>query len=108
RSEAARLRELLAALRRRRQGAGQGLMSVARFAVTRRADGRSGARPPTVAWALLLPLALLGLWALSAQRGWLPVQILPAPSEAVGALWELAKSGDLLRDTSISLLRVVE
>ncbi|MGL1590431.1 ABC transporter permease, partial [Vibrio parahaemolyticus] len=47
-------------------------------------------------------------WALSAHQGWLPVQILPAPSEALGALWELAKTGDLLRDTSISLLRVVE
>lgn len=83
-------------------------MSVAQLAVTRRSDGRSEAQPPTVALALLLPLALLGLWALSAHQGWLPVQILPAPSEALGALWELAKTGDLLRDTSISLLRVVE
>jgi sulfonate transport system permease protein len=70
--------------------------------------GRDDSRPPTAPLALLLPVALLGLWQASAQFGWLPPQILPAPREVTDALADLAEKGDLLRDTSISLLRVVE
>ena len=65
-----------------------------------------GAFPPAVV-ALLFPAFLLVLWSLAARLGWLPPQILPAPDDAGSALLELARSGDLLRDTGISLLRVV-
>ena len=41
-------------------------------------------------------------------RSWLPPQVLPAPSEVAGALRDLAANGDLLSNTAISLLRVVE
>src|SRR5260370_7541521 len=62
---------------------------------------------PSAVVALLFPAGLLVLWSVTSALGWLPPQILPAPAEVGSALWELARSGDLLRDTSISLLRVV-
>jgi sulfonate transport system permease protein len=63
--------------------------------------------PPAVI-ALLFPLLLLALWAASARFGWLPPQILPSPAEVWAALLDMARSGDLARNTGISLLRVVE
>jgi sulfonate transport system permease protein len=63
---------------------------------------------PAAAIALLFPLALLALWSVSARFGWLPPQILPSPAEVWAALLDLTRSGDLARNTSISLLRVVE
>jgi sulfonate transport system permease protein len=63
--------------------------------------------PPAVI-ALLFPIALLALWSVSALFGWLPPQILPSPGEVWSALLDMAYSGDLARNTGISLLRVVE
>jgi sulfonate transport system permease protein len=63
--------------------------------------------PPAII-ALLFPLALLALWSVSARFGWLPPQILPSPGEVSAALLDLARNGDLARNTGISLLRVVE
>ena len=63
---------------------------------------------PPAAIALLFPLTLLALWSISAHFGWLPPQILPSPGEVWAALLDLARSGDLARNTGISLLRVVE
>jgi sulfonate transport system permease protein len=63
---------------------------------------------PPAAIALLFPLTLLALWSVSAHFGWLPPQILPSPGEVWAALLDLARSGDLARNTGISLLRVVE
>src|SRR4051812_44763216 len=63
---------------------------------------------PPVVVGLLFPLALLGLWSVSARFGWLPPQILSSPGEVSVALLDLARSGDLARNTGISLLRVVE
>ncbi len=63
---------------------------------------------PPVVIALLFPLTLLALWSISARFGWLPAQILPSPTEVWAALLDLARSGDLARNTGISLLRVVE
>ncbi|HEY0181355.1 MAG TPA: ABC transporter permease [Rhodopila sp.] len=63
---------------------------------------------PTAAIGLLFPLALLALWSVSARFGWLPPQILPSPAEVCSALLDLGRSGDLARNTAISLLRVVE
>jgi sulfonate transport system permease protein len=63
---------------------------------------------PAAVIALLFPLALLALWSASARFGWLPPQVLPSPGEVWGALLDLARNGDLARNTGISLLRVVE
>jgi len=68
----------------------------------------AGVSFPPAAVALLFPAFLLVLWSLAARLGWLPPQILPAPEEVGSALLELARNGDLARDTGISLLRVVE
>ena len=63
---------------------------------------------PPAAVALLFPAALLVLWSASAHFGWLAPQILPSPGEVWAALLDMAHSGDLVRNTGISLLRVVE
>jgi sulfonate transport system permease protein len=76
-------------------------------AVSLPSPAASLAFPPAVI-ALLFPAFLLVMWSLAARLGWLPPQILPAPGEVGSALVELARSGDLLRDTGISLLRVIE
>jgi sulfonate transport system permease protein len=68
----------------------------------------AGASFSPAAVALLFPAFLLVLWSVAARLGWLPSQILPAPNEVGSALLELARNGDLARDTGISLLRVVE
>jgi sulfonate transport system permease protein len=63
---------------------------------------------PVWAMGFVVPASLLALWSLTTQLGWLSPQVLPAPSEVAGALHDLAASGDLARNTGISLLRVVE
>lgn len=68
----------------------------------------AGFAAPPAAIALLFPAFLLVLWSLAARLGWLPPQILPAPTEVGSALLDLARNGDLFRDTGISLLRVLE
>ena len=59
-----------------------------------------------VAAGLIVPLGLLGLWALTAARGWLPDQILPPPGLVWDTLLENAASGDLWVNTLISVQRV--
>jgi sulfonate transport system permease protein len=54
----------------------------------------------------LLPVGLLGLWALAAERGWAPPQLLPAPRLVLDTIIDLAKSGELLTNYAISLARV--
>jgi sulfonate transport system permease protein len=65
------------------------------------------ARPIYLALPWLLPLALLGLWALGADRGWLSAQVLPPPAYVWQTLTDLATSGDLWVNTSASLARVL-
>jgi sulfonate transport system permease protein len=55
----------------------------------------------------LLPAFLLLLWAASAQFGWLPEQILPAPEVVWQTIHDAAIDGTLWSDSFISLLRVV-
>ncbi|MGI4838054.1 MAG: ABC transporter permease [Janthinobacterium lividum] len=65
------------------------------------------ARPIYFALPWLLPLTLLGLWALGADRGWLSAQVLPPPAYVWQTLTDLATSGDLWLNTSASLQRVL-
>lgn len=58
------------------------------------------------AWAWPVPLALLLLWELAARAGWVPSQVLPAPSLVGQTLAQLAYSGELWDHLSISLVRV--
>ena len=72
--------------------------------------------PRTSAWATtlsdralpwLLPLALLGLWYLGVEQGWLSEQVLPPPAYVYETLSELFASGDLWINAAASLQRVV-
>ncbi|WES87625.1 ABC transporter permease [Dickeya fangzhongdai] len=59
-----------------------------------------------IAAPLLLPLAVLLLWSLSSLQGWMPPQILPAPSRVAATAVALLQ-GDLLSQLLISLHRLV-
>src|SRR5690606_6535139 len=56
--------------------------------------------------ALILPLLILGLWALTAERGWIAQQILPAPAYVWESFLMVLESGELLEHTRHSLARV--
>lgn len=58
------------------------------------------------ALALLLPLALLALWALAAERVWIAPQVLPPPAAVWAALQEAVASGELWPNLLVSLQRV--
>jgi sulfonate transport system permease protein len=64
-------------------------------------------RAATVALAWLLPIALLGLWYLGTERGWLSEQVLPPPAFVYQTLGDLVSSGDLWLNASASLQRVL-
>ncbi len=71
---------------------------------TRSIAWRAGALKGLVPWLSpwLVPLAVLALWQLSAQVGWLSTRVLPAPSAVARAAWELALSGELWRHLVVS------
>jgi sulfonate transport system permease protein len=70
-----------------------------------RAARREGAINAALPW--LLPLALLGLWYLGCERGWLSEQVLPPPAFVYQTLADLFSSGDLWLNASASLQRVL-
>jgi sulfonate transport system permease protein len=53
----------------------------------------------------LAPVALVIVWEVLAQQGWLSPQVLPAPSKVIRTAFKLATAGSLLNDLGISLLR---
>ncbi|MBV8658375.1 MAG: aliphatic sulfonate ABC transporter permease SsuC [Burkholderiales bacterium] len=59
----------------------------------------------TLPW--LVPVALLVLWQLAAQAGWLSQRILPAPSDVLKAAWQLSASGELWQHLRISTVRAL-
>jgi sulfonate transport system permease protein len=61
----------------------------------------------SVAMPLLVPVAAVLLWIAFSREGWLSRQILPAPSYVASSIVDLWQSGDLTRDTGISLVRVL-
>ncbi|HZZ13425.1 MAG TPA: ABC transporter permease [Paraburkholderia sp.] len=68
------------------------------------------ARLRALAWRLapwVLPVLLFALWSVGCERGWIAPQILPPPERVFDTLLDLAKSGDLARNTLISLQRVL-
>jgi sulfonate transport system permease protein len=56
-------------------------------------------------WAV--PLALLLVWQISAQAGWLSSRVLPEPLAVARAFWSLAVSGELLTHVQKSLERAI-
>jgi sulfonate transport system permease protein len=55
----------------------------------------------------LVPLALLGLWHISATLGWLSNRVLPAPLDVGSAAWTLAQSGELWTHVKVSSARAL-
>lgn len=56
-------------------------------------------------WAL--PVALVVIWQISVEAGWLSNRILPAPSAVVTAFWTLTKNGELWQHLTISSWRAL-
>ena len=56
----------------------------------------------TVPW--LLPVALLLVWEVAAQSGWLSARVLPPPAPPL-AFWDTLRSGALLHHVWISTQR---
>jgi sulfonate transport system permease protein len=59
-------------------------------------------------WPLLLPVALILLWWLSARYEWLASQVLPGPDIVFGSFVDLLESGQLQAHVLISLERVLQ
>jgi sulfonate transport system permease protein len=55
----------------------------------------------------LVPIALIAVWQVAVQSGWLSTRVLPAPLDVVRAAIELARSGDLQHDVAVSAWRAV-
>jgi sulfonate transport system permease protein len=69
----------------------------------------SGARRlANLATGLVVPIALLGLWQLSASLAILPEQLLPPPAAVIGVLRDGWNDGSLEANTLISLGRVAD
>ncbi|TDV60315.1 ABC transporter permease [Pseudomonas sp. LP_7_YM] len=64
-------------------------------------------RTLNLALSWLLPAALLGLWYLGTERGWLSEQVLPPPAYVYQTLTDLFTTGDLWLNASASLQRVL-
>jgi sulfonate transport system permease protein len=60
---------------------------------------------PTVPW--LLPAALLFVWEIAAQLGWLSARVLPAPSATALAFWDTLRSGALVHHVWVSTQRAL-
>lgn len=54
-----------------------------------------------------LPVALILVWELAAQAGWLSARVLPAPSATAMAFWDTLRSGVLAHHVWISTQRAI-
>jgi ABC-type nitrate/sulfonate/bicarbonate transport system permease component len=64
-------------------------------------------RIPAALVPWLVPLALLIVWHIAAQSGWLSSRILPAPLDIVRAFISLSESGELWHHLATSLKRAL-
>ena len=56
---------------------------------------------------LVLPVAVLLLWQITAARGWLSPQTLPAPALVLSTLIDLIRDGEIATNLQISLRRIL-
>ncbi len=56
---------------------------------------------------LIVPLVLLAAWEGVVRAGWVPANLLPPPSELVGAIQQMAADGSLFQNMLVSSLRVL-
>ncbi|WP_110951242.1 ABC transporter permease [Pseudomonas bohemica] len=62
---------------------------------------------PAFVLRLLSPIALLLLWELASQAGWIPSRVIAAPSQIGGTLWAMIVSGELGKHLWVSLHRAL-
>ena len=55
----------------------------------------------------LVPLALIILWQVSSSLGWLPPNILPAPTSVLQAAWVKLQDGSLIDNLGVSFARAM-
>lgn len=67
------------------------------------------ARSIATTWtlALVLPVALIGLWELAAQRDWIDTLFYPAPSRVIDRTWDQLLNDDLLSDIGATAKRLL-
>ncbi len=53
----------------------------------------------------IVPLAIIAIWQVASVTGFVPVRVLPAPSDVVLAGWKLLLSGELVRNIWVSFWR---
>lgn len=58
--------------------------------------------------ALIVPIILIVLWQILSDRGFIKQSVLPSPYAIFLAFIDMVKSGDLARNLSISILRVIK
>jgi sulfonate transport system permease protein len=68
---------------------------------------QGGETPLDRALPWLVPAGLVALWQVSASLGWLPPNILPAPSAVVAVAWEKTLDGSLPANLGASFARAV-
>jgi len=99
-------------LRRGRGGLGSAIVEEPATATPGQVLARprqSGRRNGLVRWqlaGLLLPLGIFGILEVIVQSGWVPRNLLPAPSDVFASLWHLA-GGNLWKHIGASSLRVL-
>jgi sulfonate transport system permease protein len=71
-----------------------------------RAAGNPWSRLTRPALGLLLPVALAILWEIVVRMGWASGRLAPPPSVIFATFAELARTGELQRDTLVTLARV--
>jgi len=64
-------------------------------------------RATEIAVGIAVPLALIILWEVSAQLGWINRQFFPAPSATLRRGWEMIAEGRLLSDIGVTMYRVI-
>jgi len=55
----------------------------------------------------IVPLAIVLIWQAASVTGFVPVRVLPAPSDVVLAGWKLLLSGELVRNIWVSFWRAI-
>jgi len=55
----------------------------------------------------VLPLAILAVWQVLSMIGFIPVRVLPAPTEVLAAGWKLLLSGELIKNIWVSFWRAI-
>jgi sulfonate transport system permease protein len=71
------------------------------------ADARKLARLLRGVTPWILPAAIIAAWQVLSSLGRIPDRILPAPSDVVVTGWRLLRSGELVRNTWVSLWRAL-